>query len=92
MSPLEAKKWREAIQKAKEEDNIDFDMKSLRVNEFEVTGMAPSDVNQTEMKFYYSEDFGENIYYCVTEDAISRHMYKNVVFFTTARPIPMPSS
>ena len=90
MSPLEAKKWKEAINKAKEQNDEDFDIKSLRVDEFNVTGMEPCDVNQTEMKFHYSSDFGENIFYCVTPEAVAKHLYKNVVFFTTARPTNIP--
>ena len=90
MSPLEAKKWREALQKARVEDIEDFDIKSLRTNEFDVKDMDPCDVKQTHMKFCYSEDFGENIYYCVTEDAVARKMYKQVVYFTTARPTNIP--
>lgn len=90
MNPLEAKKWKEAIRKAKEEDNIDFDIKSLRVNEFEVDAMEPCDVEQTTMKFSYSEDFGENIYYCINPDAIAKHLYKHLIFFTTARTTNIP--
>ncbi|SFH90825.1 hypothetical protein SAMN04487830_11246 [Pseudobutyrivibrio sp. OR37] len=90
MNPLEAKKWKEAIRKAKEEDNIDFDMKSLRVNEFEVKNMEPSDVNQTSMKFFYTDDFGENIYYCVNPESITKHLFKYTVFFTTARTTNIP--
>ena len=90
MNPVEAKKWKEAIQKAKAEEIEDFDIKSLRINEFEVTGMDPTDVEQTEMKFTYSEDFGENIYYCVTPQALEKQMYKKVIFFTTARTTNIP--
>lgn len=90
MSPLEAKKWREAIQKAKAEDLEDFDIKALRVNEFDVKNMDPSDVGQSEMTFWYSEDFGENIYYCVTPEAVAKHLYKHVIYFTTARPTNIP--
>lgn len=90
MSPLEAKKWREAIKKAKEEDNIDFDIKSLRVNEFDVNDMNPCDVKQTKMKFNYSDDFGENIYYCINPDAITKHLYRHLIFFTTARTTNIP--
>ena len=52
--------------------------------------MTPCDVEQTEMKFWYSEDFGENIFYCVTPIALSKQMYKNIIYFTTARPANMP--
>ena len=90
MSPLEAKKWKEAIKKAKEEDNIDFDIKSLRVNEFDVNDMNPCDVKQTNMKFNYSDDFGENIYYCINPDAITKHLYRHLIFFTTARTTNIP--
>lgn len=90
MSPLEAKKWREAIKKAKEEDNIDFDIKSLRVNEFDVNDMNPCDVKQTKMTFNYSDDFGENIYYCINPDAITKHLYRHLIFFTTARTTNIP--
>ena len=90
MSPLEAKKWKEAIRKAKEEDNIDFDIKSLRVNEFDVNDMNPCDVKQTKMKFNYSDDFGENIYYCINPDAITKHLYRHLIFFTTARTTNIP--
>lgn len=90
MSPLEAKKWKEAIKKAKEEDNIDLDIKSLRVNEFDVNDMNPCDVKQTKMKFNYSDDFGENIYYCINPDAITKHLYRHLIFFTTARTTNIP--
>ena len=90
MSPLEAKKWKEAIRKAKEEDNIDFDIKSLRVNEFDVNDMNPCDVKQTKMKFNYSDDFGENIYYCINPDAITKHLYRHLIFFTTAITTNIP--
>ncbi|MBO5617334.1 MAG: hypothetical protein J6M63_04965 [Pseudobutyrivibrio sp.] len=90
MSPLEAKKWKEAIKKAKEEDNIDFDIKSLRVNEFDINDMNPCDVKQTKMKFNYSDDFGENIYYCINPDAITKHLYRHLIFFTTARTTNIP--
>ena len=90
MSPKEVKKWKEALQKANAEDLEDFDIKSLRVNEFEVKDMDPSDVEQTEMAFSYSEDFGENIYYCVTPNAVAKHLYKQIIFFTTARPTNIP--
>lgn len=90
MNPVEAKKWKEAVRKAKEDDEEDLDIKSLRVEEFEVSGMEPSDVNQESMKFWYSSDFGDNIFYCVTPNAITKHLYKNVLFFTTARPTNIP--
>ena len=90
MSPLEAKKWKEAIKKAKEEDNIDFDIISLRVNEFVVNDMNPCDVKQTKMKFNFSDDFGENIYYCINPDAITKHLYRHLIFFTTARTTNIP--
>ncbi|MBR1623998.1 MAG: hypothetical protein IJ675_08855 [Pseudobutyrivibrio sp.] len=90
MNPVEAKKWKEALQKVKMEEIEDFDIKSLRTNEFDVSGMDPSDVGQTEMKFFYSEDFGENIYYCVTPEALNKQMYKKVIYFTTARPTNIP--
>ena len=90
MNPVEAKKWKEAIKKAKEDTEEDFDMKSIRVNEFEVVNMDGSDVDQTSMKFNYATDFGENIFYCVTPNALSKHMYKNILFFTTARPTNIP--
>ncbi|MCR5581314.1 MAG: hypothetical protein K6F66_06975, partial [Pseudobutyrivibrio sp.] len=38
----------------------------------------------------YSTDFGEAITYCVTPGALSKHMYRNVVYFTTARPSNIP--
>ena len=90
MNPVEAKKWKDAVKKAKEDDEEDLEMKSLRVDEFEVTGMEPSDVDQASMKFWYSTDFGENIFYCVTPNAITKHLYRNVLFFTTARPSNIP--
>ncbi|WP_028235229.1 hypothetical protein [Pseudobutyrivibrio sp. MD2005] len=90
MSPLEAKKWKEALKNATAEEIEDMDIKALRVNEFAVEGMDPSDVEQTEMNFYYSEDFGESIYYCVTPQAMTKHLYKNIIFFTTARPTNIP--
>lgn len=91
MNPVEAKKWKEALKKARlDAEEADFDIKALRVGEFDVTGMTPCDVEQTEMKFWYSEDFGENIFYCVTPIALSKQMYKNIIYFTTARPANMP--
>ncbi|MCR4831733.1 MAG: hypothetical protein K5883_09820 [Pseudobutyrivibrio sp.] len=91
MNPLEAKKWKEALKKARlDSEEEDFDIKALRVGEFEVTNMTPCDVEQTEMHFQYSEDFGENIFYCVTPIALSKKMYKNILYFTTARPSNMP--
>ncbi len=90
MNPVEAKKWKEAIKKAKESDEEDEEVKSIRVSEFEVTGMDLSDVEQNEMKFYYNTDFGENIFYCVTPTALNKHLYRNVLFFTTARPTNIP--
>ncbi len=90
MSPLEAKKWREAVKKAKEEDNIDLDMKSLRVEEFEVFDMDPMDVNQTKMKFKYATDSGEYIYYCATPKSLEKRLYRQVVFFTTSRTTNIP--
>ncbi len=90
MNPVEAKKWKNALKKAKEDNTEDEEIKALRTNEFEVKGMEPMEVEQEEMKFYYSEDYGENIYYCVTPEAVSKHMYRNVLFFTTARPTNIP--
>ena len=90
MSPVEAKKWKAAIQKAKAEEIQDEDIKAIRVNEFDVTGMDPCDVDQTDMKFNYTTEFGENIFYCVNPDAITHHMYRNVLYFTTARPANIP--
>jgi len=90
MDTMEARKWKAAVKKARQDDSEDEDVKSIRVEEFEAIDMDPCDVEQTEMKFYYSTDFGENIFYCVTPQALSKHMYKNVLFFTTARPANMP--
>jgi hypothetical protein len=53
MNPLEAKKWKEAVKRAKGEYDPDFDVKSLRVPEFSAEDMEPMDVEQTEMKFNY---------------------------------------
>ena len=90
MSPVEAKKWKNAVEKAKMEDTEDSEVKAKRVGEFEATGMEPLDVDQTEMKFFYSEDYGENIYYCVTPEALEKKQYKYVIFFTTARTANIP--
>lgn len=90
MNPLEAKKWKEAVKKAKEENNIDLDIKSIRVEEFQVYDMDPMEVDQTEMKFNYCTDAGEYIYYCVNPEAIEKKMYRHVVFFTTSRPTNIP--
>ncbi|MCR5580061.1 MAG: hypothetical protein K6F66_00605, partial [Pseudobutyrivibrio sp.] len=90
MDPIEAKRWRAAVKKAKTEDVEDLEVKSIRVSDFEVSDMDPSDVEQTEMNFTYSTDFGEAITYCVTPGALSKHMYRNVVYFTTARPSNIP--
>ncbi len=90
MNPVEAKKWKDAVKKAKQEDLEDFDIKSIRVNEFDVKDMEPCDVGQTDMKFYYSDDFGENIYYCINPDAVSKRLYRHLVFFTTARTTNIP--
>jgi hypothetical protein len=90
MNALEAKKWKEAVKNAKQDEIEDLDVKALRVEEFDVTGMEASDVEQTSMKFYYSEDFGEQIFYCVTPEAMSKRLYKNIVYFTTARPTNIP--
>ena len=90
MNPVEAKKWKDAVKKAKQEDLEDFDIKSIRVNEFDVKNMEPCDVGQTDMKFYYSDDFGENIYYCINPDAVSKRLYRHLVFFTTARTTNIP--
>ncbi|MBQ7148062.1 MAG: hypothetical protein IJR96_04865 [Pseudobutyrivibrio sp.] len=90
MNPLEAKKWKEAVKKAKEENNIDLDIKSIRVEEFQVYDMDPMEVDQTEMKFNYCTDAGEYIYYCVNPEAIEKKMYRHVIFFTTSRPTNIP--
>lgn len=90
MSPVEAKKWKEAVKKVKQDDSEDEEVKSIRVSSFEAKNMEPSDVDQTEMKFQYSTDFGESIFYCVTPNALAKHMYRNVLYFTTARPTNIP--
>lgn len=90
MNPLEAKKWKEAVKKAKAEDTEDFDVKSIRVEKFDVEGMDPTDVGQTKMSFTYAPEFEDCIYYCATPDALEKHMYKCVVFFTTSRPTNIP--
>ncbi len=90
MNPLEAKKWKEAVKKAKEENNIDLDIKSIRVEEFQVYDMDPMEVDQTVMKFNYCTDAGEYIYYCVNPEAIEKKMYRHVIFFTTSRPTNIP--
>jgi hypothetical protein len=90
MNPVEAKKWKEAVKQAKMEKDVDEEIKSLRVNEFFVKNMDPSDVEQKAMRFFYSDQDGENIYYCVTPEAVEKHMYRNVIFFTTARPTNIP--
>ena len=90
MDPLEAKKWKEALKKAKAEDLEDFDVKAMRVDKFEVYGMEPMEVKQSEMKFAYAKEFDDCIYYCVTPEALSKHLYKNVLFFTTSRPTNLP--
>ncbi|QFJ55918.1 hypothetical protein [Pseudobutyrivibrio xylanivorans] len=90
MDPLEAKKWKEAVRKAKEEHNIDLDIKEIRVDEFRVYDMDPMDVNQTKMDFKYCTDCGDYIYYCATPDAVDKKMYRHVVYFTTSRPTNLP--
>ena len=90
MDPLEAKKWKEAVRKAKEEKNIDLDLKSFRVEEFQVSDMDPMDVKQTKMNFNYCTDNGDYIYYCATPKAIDSKMYRHVVYFTTSRPTNIP--
>ncbi len=90
MTPLEAKKWKEAVKRAKGEYDPDFDVKSLRVPEFSAEDMEPMDVEQTEMKFNYCTDSGDYIYYCANPEAIEKKMYRYVVFFTTARTTNIP--
>lgn len=90
MNPLEAKKWKEAVRKAKEEQNIDLDIKEMRVEEFEVHDMDPMDTDQTDIKFHYATDSGEYIYYCINPEAVEKKMYRYLVFFTTSRPTNIP--
>ncbi|MBR4706559.1 MAG: hypothetical protein IKP29_00725 [Pseudobutyrivibrio sp.] len=90
MNPVEAKKWKESIKKARESDEDEYDVKSLRVDEFSVTNMEPTDLDQTEAHFYYSHDYGENIFYCVTLEAFEKRYYRNILYFTTARPTNLP--
>lgn len=91
MTPLEIKKWKASVEKAREANELeDLDVKSLRVNEFTVTDMDPMEVEQYEMDFTYATDSGEYIYYCATPEAIEKKMYRHAIFFTTARPTNLP--
>ena len=88
MTPLEAKKWKESVKNS--DDEVDFDMKSIRVENFEAVDMDPMDVNQSKMTFKYCTDSGEYIYYCATPQFLEKQMYRLCVFFTTARTTNLP--
>ncbi|SDB04272.1 hypothetical protein SAMN02910298_00027 [Pseudobutyrivibrio sp. YE44] len=91
MSPLEAKKWKAAVEKAKKENELeDIDVKSLRVNDFCCVDMEPMEVEQSKMEFVYGSDFGDYIYYCATPDTLENQLYRHVIYFTTARPTAIP--
>ncbi len=91
MSPLEVKKWKAAVEKAKQQHELeDIDVKSLRVEEFSCSDMDPMDVEQYKVDFHYGTDYGDYIYYCATPNTLENQMYRQVVFFTTARPTSIP--
>lgn len=90
MDPLEVRKWKKSIKAAKEDNSVDEDIKSLRIDEFTARGMEPMEVEQDEMTFYYMTDYGEYIYYCVTPEFLELGDYKHVIYFTTSRSANIP--
>ncbi len=90
MNPLEAKKWREAVKKAKGQDADNIDVKSLRVDSFVVNGMEPLEVEQPNMKFVYDKNNGDCIYYCINPEVVQKKRYRHIIFYTTARPTNLP--
>ena len=90
MNPLEAKKWRESVKKAREDDSEAEDVKSIRVNEFFVEDMEEMEVEQSKMDFVYAPDLDDCIYYCATPEALEKKDYRHVIYFTTSRPTNIP--
>ncbi len=90
MDRLEARRWAAAVKKSLEDDEANKAKKSSRIPEFYLDRLKGMDFGQTEMKFTYSNQPGEYITYCGTPDALEKGMYKNVIFFTTARPTNLP--
>jgi len=90
MTNAEALKWKEKSIKNPVDDTVDTQAMALRIDEFSVTDMEPMEVEQPEMKFFYSTEFGESIYYCATPKPLENCIYKNVIYFTTARPTNIP--
>lgn len=86
----EARKWSTAVNGARAEKQEDKAAKALRLPEFDVEGMEPCDVEQDHMHFFYSTAYGENLYYCVTPEALEKKYYKTVLYFTTLRPSQIP--
>ncbi len=90
MTTAEALKWKEKTKLNPVEITVDEEVKAQRAEEFSVEGMEPMEVEQEEMKFYYSTEFGESIYYCATPEALEDNFFRNVIYFTTARPTNIP--
>jgi hypothetical protein len=90
MNPLEAKKWRESVKKAREDDSEAEDVKSIRVNEFFVGDMEEMEVEQSKMDFVYAPDLDDCIYYCATPETLEKKDYRHVIYFTTSRPTNIP--
>ena len=90
MTPFEIKKWKESERMVRTEDKMDPSVKEIRVTEFSCIDMDPEDVNQTEMDFVYAPDYDDCIYYCVTPEAAEKKLYRNIIYFTTARPTSIP--
>ena len=91
MGAEDAKKWTavlEADKFGKSEDNVE--VKALRNGEFTVTDMEPADAGLTEAAFTYSDDYYENIYYCINPEMLEKKYYKYVIYFTTARATQIP--
>jgi len=91
MDKAEAKQWEAAVKMAKKKKSTaNEDVKALRIPEFELKGLDGIKLGQKEMKFFYSKEYGDIIYYCVTPQYIKKGRFKNVLFFTTARPTNIP--
>ncbi|MCF0130702.1 MAG: hypothetical protein HUJ71_03195 [Pseudobutyrivibrio sp.] len=65
--------------------------KACRNGEFHVDFMDENPGGTVSMDFYYSEEYGEQIFYCVTPEALDEKKYRYALYFTTAMPNLLPA-
>nr|MCR4695058.1 hypothetical protein [Pseudobutyrivibrio sp.] len=70
MDRVEARRWANAVKEAQNSEAAVKEAKAKRNKEFTLTGLKGMDFGQSEMTFYYDRTYSDQIYYCVSNDAL----------------------